>query len=64
MNELFQNHGLGTAYGVPALAGVVLTLKGVGTISARKAKLSRYRLKPGLHTLCLSFGCEIHTFSR
>ena len=49
----------GTAYGVPALAGVVLPLKAVRTISVSEAKLPRYRLKPGLHALCLSLGCEI-----
>ena len=50
---------MGWVYGVPALAGKVLSLEGGSKQLQVPGETSSDRLKPGLHTVCPLFACEI-----
>src|ERR1017187_8301493 len=50
---------MGWVYGVPALAGKVLSLEGGSKQLQVPGETSSDRLKPGLHTVCPVFACEI-----
>ena len=56
----FDNkRGLVAGYGVPALASRILSLEGGSKHLEIQGETVSGRLKPGLHTLCPSFACEI-----
>ena len=50
----------GAVYGVPALAGRVLSLEGGSKHLEIKGETASDRLKPGLHTPCPSFALALH----
>src|ERR1035441_8378280 len=54
-----NQRGLAAVYGVPALAGGVRSLEGGSQHLEIHDETASDRLKPGLHTLCPSFACEI-----
>jgi hypothetical protein len=59
VNARFDNkRGLGAVYGVPALAGRVLSLEGGSKHLEIRGETASGRLKPELHTLWPSFACE------
>src|ERR1039458_9191751 len=54
-----NKRGFAAVYGVPALAGKMLPLHGGSKLLEIHDETASDRLKPGLHTLCPSFACEI-----
>jgi len=54
-----SKRGLGAVYGVPALAGTVLSLDDGSKHWQLPGEAASDRLKPGLHTLCPPFASEI-----
>ena len=59
MSARFDNkRGLGAGYGVPALAGKVLSFEGGSKHLEIHDETTSGRLKPGLHALCSSCASE------
>ena len=54
-----KSEKLAAVYGVPALAGRLLPFEDGSKYLEIHDQTSSDRLKPGLHTLCPSFECEL-----